>query len=69
MYQVERIDKGVDFNAHGWSIVREDGAKLQPFVTRREAEILVEFFSPVDLNRRLDHDTQRPASSRSYDHY
>lgn len=44
-FTIDRIDKpGATMMLRGWRIIRSDGAVLGPFTTRREAEILVDFF-------------------------
>ena len=40
---------GTLLNLKGWKIVRNDGAVLFGFVQRREAERLLLFFAPADL--------------------
>ncbi len=43
-YRIVKIDESLTFNLKGWMILKDNGETLKPFTTRREAELLLEFF-------------------------
>ena len=56
IFTIDKIDKTASINLKGWRIIREDGAVLGGFKTKREAEILVEFFgTSIALDQKGGH--------------
>ncbi len=45
-FRIEPVQNAV-LNIKGWRIVRSDGAVMLPFVQKREAEKLIEFFTEL----------------------